>query len=310
MAWGMVVAAGCGDEEASPVLPPLPPGAGGSTSSTSASATTDGSGGATTTTGGGMGGAGAAGGMGTGGDGGAPVDECTGSGGFGAGTPTGGACDYEVESGVLVIEAEDLPLSGSWQVVSSSDFSGFTGTGYIEWTGNSQNNNPGQGLISVAIDIPQAGRYRWQWRNQIGMGNNTTEHNDTWLRFPDAAAYYGKREQNGAETRRYPKPICEDAYLMCTVESTGVDEASCPDGSTSDGWLKVYSSGADSWKWSTRTSDNDAHDIFVEFDTAGVYTVEMSARGDHHLIDRIVLHREDVASNTATDLSLTPTSCN
>jgi len=62
--------------------------------------------------------------------------------------------------------------------------------------------------------------------------------------------------------------------------------------------MKVYSSGARDWKWSTRTSDHDAHDIHVEYGAAGVYTLELSARADFHLIDRIVLHEESVAQST------------
>ena len=88
-----------------------------------------------------------------------------------------------------------------------------------------------------------------------------------------------------------------------------VSEATCPNGSTADGWLKVYSSGATEWKWSTRTSDNDAHDIYIEIDAPGVHTLELSARGDHHLIDRIVLHHESVDDNTATDAALMATPC-
>lgn len=236
---------------------------------------------------------------------------------MGASTTSGGggmppvACDYEVVNGLMVIEAEDLPLSGNWQTATSEG--NFTGSGYILWTGNSQNNNPGQGLISVDVNVPVAGRYRWRWRNRIGMGNNTTEHNDTWLRWPglDVEDYYGMRMQNGNETRRYPKPTCNNNALMTMIEmDPNVTTAQCPNGSTEDGWMKIYSSGASDWSWSTRTSDNDAHDIFVVFDQPGVYTFEMSARADFHLIDRIVLHEEGLANGITQDLNNAATPCN
>ncbi|MEM1023145.1 MAG: hypothetical protein AAF627_08790 [Myxococcota bacterium] len=208
-------------------------------------------------------------------------------------------CDYRFGSdGALRIEAEDLPLVDAWEI--RSDEGGFSGRGYILWTGSSSNNRPGNGLMHLRLAIPEAGRYRFQWRNRIGRGDNTTEHNDTWVRFPDAADFYGLRIRQGEESRRYPEPICEDEDFMEGVRSR-VAEARCAEGSTRDGWMKVYSSGARDWRWSTRTSDNDAHDIFVEFDQAGTFTLELSQRADFHLIDRLVLHREDLAQNEVED---------
>lgn len=215
-------------------------------------------------------------------------------------------CDYRFgEDGALRIEAEDLPLVQAWETASTEP--GFSGRGYLLWTGSSSNNRPGNGMMSIRIAVPEAGRYRFQWRNRIGRGDNTTEHNDTWVRFVDAADFYGLRLRRGAESRRYPKPICEDQSFMEGVRSR-VDEARCAEGSTRDGWMKVYSSGARDWRWSTRTSDNDAHDIYVEFDTPGIHTLELSQRADFHLIDRLVLHRDDVAQGIVED-PLPPTPC-
>ncbi len=246
-----------------------------------------------------------------GGTGGAATTTSTGGnrGGGGDAGSASVACDYQVESGVMVIEAEDLPLAADWQTATTE--AGFTGSGYIVWTGNSQNNNPGQGTISIDVYVPVAGRYRWRWRNRIGMGTNTTEHNDTWLRWPDLAVtgYYGMKNP-GNESRRYPKPTCDDGNLMQMIEQDAtVASAGCPNGSTSDGWMKIYSSGASDWSWSTRTSDNDAHNIFIEVAQPGVVTFEISARADFHLIDRIVLSEESVADNVAEDTGAMPTPC-
>lgn len=177
-------------------------------------------------------------------------------------------------------------------------------------TGASQNSKPGVGLISVKLGIDQPGRYRMQWRSRIGAGTNTTEHNDTWVRFPDATAFYGMKPASGGESRRYPKPQCDDSTLMAKVQALpGVTSATCPNGSTAEGWFKVYCSGASNWKWSTNTSDNDAHQIYAEFAQAGTYTLELSARADLHLIDRIVIHREAVADGVATAASAPATPC-
>lgn len=233
----------------------------------------------------------------------------SGSGGDAGG---GGAivCDYQVESGVMVIEAEDLPLSGDWQTATVA--SGYTGNGYIVWTGASQNNNPGEAVISIDVFVPNPGRYRWRWRNRIGMGTSTTDHNDTWLRWPtlDVRGYYGMKNP-GNESRRFPQPTCDDTSLMQMIaQAPDVASAGCPNGSTSDGWMKIYSSGASDWSWSTRTSDNDAHDIFVEIPQPAVVTFEMSPRADFHLIDRVVLSEETVPNDTAEDITAPPTPCN
>ena len=248
------------------------------------------------------------------------------SGGGGSSSTGGGGaapvvCDYETVAGVLVIEAEDLGLSEQWQVDASE--SGATGSGYIRWTGASQNNNPGVGVIEADLFLTQAGRYRVQWRSRIGMGSDTTEHNDTWMRFPDADDFYGLRIEGALESRRYPRPTCEDTTLMTMIASSPrlsevhagrpsspeVGSAACPNGSTKDGWLKVYCSGAADWKWSTFTSDSDGHDIVLEAGQPGVYQLELSARADFHLIDRIVVHQEAVDDAVALDLALPSTPC-
>ncbi len=306
LASGLLLVACGGDDEGSG--PPGTGGTGGGAAGSSGSAGgggTAGSGGGTAGSGGGSAGSGG----GSAGSGGGSAGNA-GSGGGSAGS--GGApaaCDFKVGSnGVLVMEAETLKLSGNWQTANKEP--GAYGSGYIQWTGSSQNNNPGLGVINVKLGIDQAGRYRMQWRSRIGMGTNTTEHNDTWVRFPDADSYYGMKGAPNNESRRYPKPKCEDTTFMASINALpSVSDAKCPNGSTKDGWMKVYCSGATNWNWSTNTSDNDGHPIYAEF-KAGTYTLELSARADFHLIDRIVIHREGVANNVAQDSNLKPTPCN
>ncbi|WP_282179414.1 hypothetical protein [Maribacter stanieri] len=47
------------------------------------------------------------------------------------------------------------------------------------------------------------------------------------------------------------------------------------------------------WLWRSNTSDNDPHNIFVKFDDAGIYTMEVSGRSKFHALDRFVLFLED-----------------
>lgn len=204
------------------------------------------------------------------------------------------------------MEAESLPLSEDWQVGSSH--AGFTGSGYIEWGGSAFNNDPTHGVMQVSLCLAGAKRYRLQWHTRIGIGSNTTEHNDTWVRFVDVRDYFGAKGSAGSETRRYPHPACDDATFMDSIRAlSGVSAATCVAGSSKDGWLKAYCSGAADWRWSTHTSDSDAHDIVFEVDAAGVYGLQLAARADGHLIDRLVVHDAALPNSTVQDLTLAET---
>ncbi len=217
-------------------------------------------------------------------------------------------CDYETVDGRIVIEAEDLPINEDWEILTTEG--GYYADGYIGWTGTSHNNDPTHGVMEVTIYVAEPGRYGLRWRNRIGMGTNTTEHNDTWVKFPDAADYYGLQSPGADERRRYPRPVCEDAEAMAAIEALPqVMAVECVEGSSTDGWFKVYSSGANDWSWSTRTNDNDAFDVMVEFDQPGDYSFMMAARGDWHLIDRIVIHQEELDDGEVEDPGAQPTVC-
>lgn len=40
------------------------------------------------------------------------------------------------------------------------------------------------------------------------------------------------------------------------------------------------------------TSDNDAHQVYARFDSAGEYEIQISGRSNYHAIDRFVLFRQ------------------
>ena len=222
----------------------------------------------------------------------------------GGGPP--GDCDWTLMDSIAVLEAESMDLTDEW--TEQNALTGFTGTGYIGWTGSAFNNDPTHGVMETRVCIAEAGRYRLQWRTRIGAGDDTTEHNDSWVRFEGVADYFGARGPADDESRRYPEPQCEDTTFMSAVRAIdGVTEARCAEGSTRDGWMKVYSSGASDWRWSTRTSDNDAHDIFFEVEGPGVVTLQLAARADQSLIDRIVVHRADLPDATVQSLDLAET---
>ncbi|WP_297696205.1 Ig-like domain-containing protein, partial [uncultured Eudoraea sp.] len=197
------------------------------------------------------------------------------------------SADYMEVNNRIVIEAESLNYDGDWSL--ENDIDGYTGTGYLEWLGEDQFQSPTTGTINASIQIQNPGTYLFQWHSKVGLGSNTTESNDTWLRFPDADGFYGEKS-NGSKV--FPR---------------GSGQTPLPNGAGADGWFKVYSSGGNTdWTWSTYTSDNDGHFIYVTFDSPGVYTMELAARSKGHFIDRITLSKSGV---DGTDLNLSPTQC-
>ena len=191
------------------------------------------------------------------------------------------------QNGVVVIEMENGDnLPNNWETINtySTTFSpdvnsptGATNGDFIIWQAGQNLGNPGNGLITYPVQINNPGTYQFKWRNQVGNGTNTTEHNDTWLKI-EADQFYGSKN-GGAST------VCPNGAPAgtCPTGSEG------PEGSSADGWFKVYSSGANNWSWVSNTSDNDAHQIFATFDEPGTYNVLVSARSSSHAIDRMVL---------------------
>ncbi len=198
---------------------------------------------------------------------------------------------FEELNGLVTIETESLDL-GTTDWDNKTNAAGYTGNGYIEWTGTDHFNNPGNGLIEALITINTPGTYQIQWRNRVGNGSNTTEHNDTWLRLPDADDFFGQK----AGSIVYPH---------------GSGQTPTPNGSGSDGWFKVYMGGTLDWTWASKTSDDDGHDIFVTFDNPGTYKLQISGRSKYHQIDRIALFLPNVNNplNTQNPQTLCNSSC-
>ncbi|WP_425236506.1 hypothetical protein [Ulvibacterium sp.] len=199
-----------------------------------------------------------------------PGNDCPGSIGF----------VFEEKDGILSIEFEDNSFPEGW--VLKNDANDVSGDGYMQWEDDPSMGNPGNGMVTFPVRITDTGTYRFTWKSSYRKGDNGTEHNDSWLRFPDAQDFFGMKDGG---SRVYPD---------------GSGKEPNPNGASKEGWFKVYRSGDDNaFKWQARTSDHDAHDIYVTFDTPNIYLMEISARSDFHAIDRILLHKEDISQNEA-----------
>lgn len=189
---------------------------------------------------------------------------------------------FQETNALLMIEFEDgaFETPNEWEFIEDDQVSGGT---YVKWVGNDNFNAPGSGMVTFRLNIQNPGIYRFTWRSAVKKGDNGTEHNDSWLRFADADDFYGEK----SNSKVYPK-------------DTG--KTPNPNGSSKEGWFKVYRSGNDlDFKWQARTSDNDAHNIYVEFESEGEYTMEVSGRSESHAIDQFVLFQEEVyTKNEAT----------
>lgn len=198
---------------------------------------------------------------------------------------------FNEENGLVLVEFEDVPYSDDWALKSAGN--SFSGQGYLVWEGAQYFNQPGNGLLTYTIKINNPGTYRFHWFNSITAGNDGTEHNDSWLRFNDADDFYGQKGNS-------------------IVYPNGTGKSPNPAGSSQDGWFKIYRSGGNlDFIWSTRTSDHNAHEIYVRFDTPGTYVMEVSARSSNHAIDKFVMFNESwsEADALASD-ALSTITCN
>lgn len=209
----------------------------------------------------------------------------------------GESCDFfEEENGLLVIEMENLPLTTDWEVAQNID--GYTGSGYIHWTGNQFFNQTGNGSITFQVKINTPGTYTFNWRVAVGNGDDGTLHNDTWLKI-NGDNFYAKQGGVHTTSRLKPKPQC----------NTDLNYG-CPNGSSSNGFFKIYGGQVGSFQWKAKTSDHDSHDIAARFDTVGTYSIEINARSSYHAIDRLILwHTTEQRSVDAEKLFHPPSIC-
>lgn len=187
---------------------------------------------------------------------------------------------FEESNGIISIEFENNDFPEGWKL--KNDVADVSGQGYMQWEGSPSLGTPGNGIVTFPLMITTTGTYKFTWRSSFRKGSNGTEHNDTWLSFPDAKDFYGKKSSGSV------------------VYPSGSGKSPNPNGATKDGWFKIYRSGNNnSFSWQAMTSDHDGHDIYVVFESPGVYELQVSARSDFHGIDRMLLFRENITQNDA-----------
>jgi len=199
-------------------------------------------------------------------------------------------CDKEYfifneTNNLISVEFETGVFSEGWEFINENN-------GYMVWTGNPSMNSPSNHITKFKLNIKNPGTYLFLWNSSVTEGSSGSDHNDTWLRFSDATDFYGKKNES-------------------IVYPNGLGKTPNPNGKSVDGWFKVYRSGNDlSFKWQAKTSDNDAHNIYVQFDSPGIYTMEVSPRSTSHGIDKFVLFEDSSTSkDDAIAAKLSEISC-
>ncbi len=178
--------------------------------------------------------------------------------------------DFVEQNGIVVMEAESLPVQAPW--VKKKDNLATGGT-YIQWTGGNSYGNSNKGVTNVSITINKTGTYRFLWRMRQPDGVRSDLSNDSWINFPD--------------TKFMNK-----------------------DGKAYDGFIKVFGNGKGNFAWrATADVNHQKSPIYVEFTQPGTYTFQLAGRSDLHQIDRIVLFHESVSQSAATNESLNETRC-
>lgn len=196
---------------------------------------------------------------------------------------------FNEENGVVIIEAESTVLPRGWQEKTDKNASSQQ---YIEWLGDNNFQTPGIAALTYTVNIKTPGHYQILWRNKIAFGNNSKDFNDSWLKVIGSHSFYGKKQDK--EHIVCPFGL-NSQYNHC--------QGSAPNGSSADGWFKVYRTGEviNNWSWSTNTSDDDKHNIWVEFIKPGSYQLQLSARSKHHAIDKIALVKHEKNKTMSDD---------
>jgi hypothetical protein len=186
-------------------------------------------------------------------------------------------CEEIFVPATITVETESATLTDSWKL--RTDIAGYSGTGYIVWEGPAQfwKNAATIGILgklTYKVNITKPGVYQFNWKSYIAKvdaSNPNSEHNDSWLRIPDADDFYAVRQVTSIV---YPK---------------GSGKTPNPAGENGNGFFKVYMNQGGSWTNTAVTSDSNSHSIFAKFNQAKEYTIEISPRSDYHAIDSFKL---------------------
>lgn len=177
---------------------------------------------------------------------------------------------FKEVNGLVIMEAESVPMDGDW--VIQKKIANYSGTGYVMANTN--------GVLKYEITFTNTGTYHFNWRNSAP---HQTEHNDSHIRIvgPNATI---KSESNAACTEKVNRVTWVKVFA------------------------NPKTSQYNQWIWQARNCDHTKNRVFIQVNTPGVYTLEVKQRSDKHKIDRIVLNDlSKVSDSEAQNLSKSET---
>jgi len=175
---------------------------------------------------------------------------------------------FQERDGLVVMEAESVDdLVDPW--VEESNVDGFTGTGFLRFTGNRDAGGDPVGRLSFPFSIARGGTYR--------------------------LAIHGYKPQVGTRT-----DLSNDCYTKLVPYPAGGHQAED---------TKMYLGGnrADTWGWAKKHEPSTHFYVKTRYElTPGDYALEVSGRSRNFRIDRIVLFEiSTVDEGWALDLART-----
>ena len=198
----------------------------------------------------------------------------TDSGGGGGGGGSGGTGAWIESGGLLIMEMENTESTlGKWVEINSGDanyVAGATGSGHLEFTGNTINGGTAASPLTYTFKINKGGTYYINLR--------------------------ARKRLDGAAGDK-----CNDCYIKVAGNFTS--------GSThyDVGALKVdtklYGGNANNWGWATNLDSAEADHVpaIYNFVAGETYTLTISGRSIRFNLDRIVFRHSSVALATARD---------
>ncbi|MDX2303580.1 MAG: DUF5060 domain-containing protein [Microscillaceae bacterium] len=185
-------------------------------------------------------------------------------------------------NGLVIMEVESAAIKSGW--IKKADGS----INYYEATVDNFNSVNANTTLDYSIQINNPGIYRIVWRSRINAGNSATDHNDNWMKLHNNAdatffAFKGTPANEAAlQTALNNKTVLYPGGSGLTPNPAGISVS---------GYFKIYMNTLNTWIWRSVTSDNDPHDIYVKFDKAGTYTLQIGNRSAGHAIDKLALYR-------------------
>ena len=173
----------------------------------------------------------------------------------------------EENDGYVVLEAESADMTGKWVKRTAADVQGtggFTSSGYIRFTGNTEATGPANDVLTYKIKINNPGKYKLILRGleaplETGEGDKA---NDCYVRMVGQPGNFGS----------FKKHVLLGNSFQWSFN------------------IKA--------EFATHTFTQPVYDL-----SAGVHTFQIAGRSKNFHIDRIVLYK-DLSDNEAKNLSL------